>query len=101
MQSQSDGKVKGRKSSWTFIWISCLIMPACLAIIAFVCLVPLFAMVHLVGLIGDAIGSLLAPFLLVVASIAYLLWLILIGEWSQILAVLPELLGWLRSIGIL
>ena len=113
MKREETGKPTRRRSSWTSIWVRCFIIFAVVFMLALVCLAPIFAVVILVGQIGEAIASLLtvnlsglmgeilAALLEVLLCFAYPIWLILTGEWSPLTWLLLVLLGWLLSVGLL
>ena len=89
-------ELDGPKSSWLFLLVKSLIVLAFIGIAACVCLAPIFAMVNLMGAIGEAIGGVAAGFFWFALS-AYI---ILNVEWSQLAWLLLMLLGWLLSDGL-
>jgi hypothetical protein len=51
------------------------------------------------SLLAGVFGGLSALFSGLLWFAAYAIWLLLRGEWGQLLCLLPELLDWLRSVG--
>lgn len=80
------------------------------AVILIVCLsmLPLLAMEivrrvlgSLLGAFASGLGALAALSSSLLTLIAYAIWLILRGEWVQLIRLIPELLDWLRAAGLL
>lgn len=87
------------------IFYPALILLACFSIL------PLLAM-EIMRIVGSVLGGFLAGFLAGLGSlaaltgsllvlIAYAAWLALLGEWGQLVILLPHVLEWLRSAGLM
>jgi len=64
---------------------------------------PILAIRRLASFLGEGIAALGAIALGAVAFITfimYVIWLLLTGDWTQLGALLRELLDWLRSAGL-
>jgi hypothetical protein len=70
-----------------------------LALFAIGCLQRLIA--GSISLLAESIGSLSAMLLGILSFGAYAIWLLLTGEWGRLISLLPELLDWIRSFGLL
>ncbi len=101
MKRNRTGKPDSRKSPCTLTWVKILVVYPALVILVCIPLLSLFAVVRLSGLFGECLGSLQGLFILVGAVISYLTWLVLTGDWGQLVLFLPVLVELLRSVGLL
>jgi hypothetical protein len=108
MRYKGTGKADGRKSSWKVRPATFLI--ACLVVIILACipLLPLVALVVVLPAIGrifESIGESLGIFLTslswLIGLIAYAIWLFMVADYARLARILPELIDWLRSIGLI
>lgn len=108
MQRKCTGKAGGRRSSWKFRPVSFLI--ACLVLIVLACvpLLPLFALAVILPTvlrigesIGESIGIFLAFVYWMIGTLAYSLWLLLVGDYARLVKLILELIVWLQSVGLM
>ena len=108
MKHKNPGELGYRESSCALIYVSLLI--ACPAFIFFTCmaLLALFAIgivqsliAGSIALLAQSIGSFATMVLEMLSMVAYAIWLVLTGEWGRLIRLLPELLDWLRNLGLL
>jgi hypothetical protein len=108
MKRKNAGEMEDRESSSILTCVKILIVYPAFVLLACIPLLTLFAIGVLQRLVAGSIillagsaVSLLAMFFGVLSFVAYAIWLLLRGEWGQLIGLLTELLDWLRSFGLL
>src|SRR5262245_48261133 len=100
MKRNSDRKAAGRGWPCMVTCIKWVSLSALIFILCGVSLMSIVAMVVVPALLDPIIGFLEAC-LLIGEILVYTIWFLLTGGWIQFVRLLPELLDWLRSVGLL
>ena len=108
MKHKGTGKADGRKSSWKFRPFSFLIASLVVIVLACIPLLPLFALavvlpalLHFFDSIGESLGVLATSLTWLIGLMAYAIWLLMVGDYEQLLRMLPDLIDWFRSVGLI
>ncbi len=108
MRPKSKGKAGGRRPSRKLKAIRLFV--ACLVLLLLICipLVPILALAAILPAIvriGESIGQSISLFMASVTWLielaVYAIWLVLVGDHARLFRLLPELIDWLRSAGLL
>jgi hypothetical protein len=94
----------GRESRRLDFYVTAFIVAPMLGVLAFLLLLPLFTIFAAGALLGDFLGFVLSISIVVFLNLGLVFQLVcslLAGDWGQFIRRLPELLEWLRSLGLL
>jgi hypothetical protein len=108
MASEKSGKRRRVVPAWLFTCLKVLVFyPAMVLILCVVLITPL-AVAVFQKVIGQILGGFLAGLGTIAALtnslvilVAYGTWLVLCGDWTRLVCLLPGWLDWLRSAGFL
>ena len=101
MKHKPEGKPEKAKSNRLHFCACIFIVTPTLAALAFLTLVPLFAIYASVADLGDALGFWVAVFVLMLMHINIVIdviYALLAGKWFQLIRLLPALLELFRSV---
>lgn len=109
MKLKSKRKAEGPRPSWKLKAIRLFV---CLVLLVLICipLVPLLALAAILPSIlnlriGESIGQAISVFTAsltwLIELAVYSIWLVLVGDYVKLFKLLPELIDWLRSAGLL
>jgi len=108
MKRKNAGELEGRESSSILTYMRCFVVYPAFVILACIPLLTFFAIgvmqrliAACISLMSVSIGGHLTMFWGMFWFVAYAVWLLLTGQWSQLISLLPEMLDWLRSFGLL
>ena len=108
MKPKNAGELEGREPPFLFTCVKIFIIYPAFVLLACIPLLTLFTICVLQKLIAGAtslvagfVGSLQAMFYGMLWLVAYATWLLLIGDWGRFICLLPDLLDWLRYVGLL
>ena len=97
----------GRNLTGLLSLVKILIFSAALILVACLRLLPLLAM-EITRIVGSVLGGFLAGLESLAALtssllvlVTYAAWLVFLGEWGQLVILLPHVLEWLRSAGLM